>query len=377
LSAAAVVVALGAASGARANPLDGVVSAGSATITTAGNTLNVVQTTDRAVIDWRSFDIAAGERTQFYQPNSGSIAVNRVGSGSPSVIAGQLSANGNIVIVNPNGVMFTGTSVVDVGGLIATSSNVSNANVMAGGKLIFDQPGNPTASIVNDGFITVRDAGLVGFVAPNVINNGIITAKLGKVHLASGDSATVDFYGDGLINLAVSEAVTSQLVSNTGIIRADGGTYLNGSYADIAAAYTDGQVDYLYAALAKPAAIVTEIAQGRRSGALVAFPADIRKHLIDQYAYAEGELPAGTYPTLQSGPVPVTLMDSVILVHESVPDDIAYKVTKTLIRNRGQRLVAIHASMGAWDPATSVKYQGLPLHPGAIKAFREAGIAVG
>jgi TRAP transporter TAXI family solute receptor len=160
-------------------------------------------------------------------------------------------------------------------------------------------------------------------------------------------------------------------------IRADGGTYLNGSYADIAAAYTDGQVDYLYAALAKPAAIFTEIAQGRRSGALVAFPADIRKHLIDQYAYAEGELPAGTYPTLQSGPVPVTLMDSVILVHESVPDDIAYKITKTLIRNRGQRLVAIHASMGAWDPATSVKYQGLPLHPGAIKAFREAGIAVG
>jgi TRAP-type uncharacterized transport system substrate-binding protein len=130
-------------------------------------------------------------------------------------------------------------------------------------------------------------------------------------------------------------------------------------------------------ALAKPAAIFTEIAQGRRSGALVAFPADIRKHLIDQYAYAEGELPAGTYPTLQSGPVPVTLMDSVILVHESVPDDIAYKITKTLIRNRGQRLVAIHASMGAWDPATSVKYQGLPLHPGAIKAFREAGIAVG
>ena len=109
---------------------------------------------------------------------------------------------------------------------------------------------------------------------------------------------------------------------------------------------------------------------------MVGFPADIRKHLIDQYAYAEGELPAGTYPALQSGPVPVTLMDSVIMVHESVPEDVTYRITRTLIKNRGQRLVTIHSSMGAWDPAKSVQYQGLPLHAGAVKAFREAGIPV-
>jgi uncharacterized protein len=157
-------------------------------------------------------------------------------------------------------------------------------------------------------------------------------------------------------------------------IRAEGGRYLNGSYADIGSAYSDGQVDYLYAALARPAAIFTEIAQGRRIGKMVEFPAEVRKHLIDQYAYAEGILPAGTYPALQSGDVPVTLMDSVIMVHESVPDDVAYKVTRTLIRNKGQRLVNIHASMGAWDPAASCRYQGLPLHPGAAKAFREAGV---
>ena len=157
-------------------------------------------------------------------------------------------------------------------------------------------------------------------------------------------------------------------------IRAEGGTYLNGSYADIAAAYSDGQVDYLYAALARPAAIFTEIAQGRRTGKMVAFPADVRKHLIDTYAYAEGILPAATYPTLQSGDVPVTLMDSVIMVHESLPDEVATKITATLIRNKGQRLVNIHSSMGGWDPATSWKYQGLPLHPGAIKAFKAVGV---
>jgi TRAP transporter TAXI family solute receptor len=157
-------------------------------------------------------------------------------------------------------------------------------------------------------------------------------------------------------------------------IRAEGGRYLNGSYADIGAAYADGQVDYLYAALARPAAIFTEIAQGRRGGRMVAFPDDVRKHLIDQYAYSQGILPASTYPALQAGDVPVTTMDSVIMVHDSMPEDVAYKITRTLIRNKGARLVQIHASMGAWDPATSWRYPGLPLHPGAAKAFREAGV---
>jgi TRAP-type uncharacterized transport system substrate-binding protein len=133
-------------------------------------------------------------------------------------------------------------------------------------------------------------------------------------------------------------------------------------------------VDYLYAALARPAAIFTEIAQGRRGGRMVEFAPDIRKHLIDQYAYAEGVLPAGTYPALMTGDIRVTMMDSVIMVHESLPEEVAYKVTRTLIRNKGQRLVTIHASMGAWDPAVSWKYAGLPLHPGAAKAFREAGV---
>ncbi len=157
-------------------------------------------------------------------------------------------------------------------------------------------------------------------------------------------------------------------------IRSEGGRYLNGSYADIGSAYSDGQVDYLFVALAKPAAIVSEIAQGRRPARLVEFPPDIRRHLIEQYAYAEGILPAATYPSLQSGDVPVTMMDSVLMLHESVAEEVGYKVTRTLIRNKGPRLISIHASMGAWDPAASAKYRGLPLHPGAVKAFKEAGV---
>lgn len=207
-----------------ANPEGGTVSSGSATITQSGKNLNVYQSSDRAVIDWRSFNIAPDEKTQFYQPSSSSTALNRVNSMDPSYINGALSANGNIILINPNGVFFGAGSVVDVNGLIATSSDISSNSDFMNGILKFTKPGDPNASIVNNGSITAGEAGLVGLVAPNVINNGVISAKLGRVELASGDVFAVDLYGNGLMGIEVSDAVTSQTVTNTGTINADGGT---------------------------------------------------------------------------------------------------------------------------------------------------------
>ena len=208
-----------------ANPVDGVVSAGDANISSAGNTLTVTQASDKAVIDWRGFDIAHGETTNFVQPNASSMTLNRVNSNSASFIDGNLTANGNLIVVNPNGVWFGAGARVDVNSLIATTAGISNDAFMnSAGKLVFDQPGNPNAGVVNEGWITAKEAGLVGLVAPNVVNNGVIVAKMGRVHLASGDTATVDLYGDGLMDVAVSDAVTSQLVENNGIIAAEGGT---------------------------------------------------------------------------------------------------------------------------------------------------------
>ena len=210
---------------ALANPEGGVVSAGSASIATSGNTLTVNQTSNKAVIDWRGFDIGAGETTQFVQPGSTSIALNRVNSNSASRIDGNLTANGNVIIVNQNGVLFGGGAKVDVNGLVASTADIDNNKFMnSTGALTFDKAGNPNAVIANAGQITAKEAGLVGLVAPNVINSGVITAKLGRVHLASGDMATVDLYGDGLMDVAVSGSVQSQLVANRGLISADGGT---------------------------------------------------------------------------------------------------------------------------------------------------------
>jgi filamentous hemagglutinin family protein len=207
-----------------ANPAGGSVSQGSASIAQSGNTLTVTETSNKAVINWNSFDIGAGETTQFVQPSSSAIVLNRVNSTSASQIYGNLTANGNIVIINQNGVLFGAGSKVDVNSLVVSTANISDSDFMnATGPLNFNLPGNPNASIINNGTITAADAGLVGLVAPNVINNGTITANLGRVQLASGDTATVDLYGDGLMEIAVSNQVLSQVVQNNGLIQADGG----------------------------------------------------------------------------------------------------------------------------------------------------------
>lgn len=214
---------LAPAAAVRANPTDGVVQGGSATISESGNTLTVNQNSDRVVIDWRSFDIDADELTQFIQPNSSSIALNRVTSGDPSEILGTLSANGNVILINPNGVFFGAGSVVDVNGLIATSADIDTDDFM-GGSNDFNIVGSSDAQIINHGTITAADAGLVGLVAPHVENHGIIQAKLGRVHLASGDTVVADFYGDGLLQVALKdEEVTQQIVLNDGTISAQGG----------------------------------------------------------------------------------------------------------------------------------------------------------
>ncbi|MES2905990.1 MAG: filamentous hemagglutinin N-terminal domain-containing protein, partial [Pseudomonadota bacterium] len=205
-----------------ANPLDGKVSAGQATISEAGKKLDVHQQSNRAVIDWRGFDVAPDEHTQFHQPDASSVTLNRVHTDRASRINGRVTANGNVVIVNQNGVVFGKNAQVDVNGLIATTADISNKNFMRG-RMKFDRPGNPNASVVNEGTITAKQAGLVGLVAPNVTNSGVINARMGRVHLGSGDTTTVDLYGDGLMEIAVSKKVKSQLVVNTGKINADGG----------------------------------------------------------------------------------------------------------------------------------------------------------
>jgi hypothetical protein len=156
-------------------------------------------------------------------------------------------------------------------------------------------------------------------------------------------------------------------------IRSNGGRVVQGSYSDLAAAFIDGQVDYVYVALARPAAMVNEIQRGRRQATLVTFPQDVRDHLTQAYGFSQGTIPAGTYPApMQTETVPVTTMDTVLVVPTALPEEAIYRMVRSIIQNK-DKLPQIHPSMAAFNPAVACKYPGAPLHPGARRAFAEAG----
>jgi filamentous hemagglutinin family protein len=205
---------------AMALPQGGQVIGGQATITQSSpSQLTINQGSNTAAINWNSFSIGQSETTTFVQPNAGSVAINRVTGVDPSVIEGRLNANGQVVLVNPNGMLFTKTANVNVGGLVASTSGITEKNAIAG-NLTFDQGSAAGASIVNQGAITAKAGGLAALVSPSVVNNGVIVAKLGKVALASGDKWTLDLYGDRLVNFALNDQTKGEVV-NSGVIDAN------------------------------------------------------------------------------------------------------------------------------------------------------------
>ncbi len=228
------VLALGASPAALwAAPQGGTVTAGQAQVASNGNLTAITQQSQRAVIDWRSFSVGASEAVDFRQPNASAVTLNRVLGNDLSSIQGRITANGTVFLVNPNGVLFGQGAQVNVGGIVATTANISNANFMAGIDR-FDQPGDATAAVVNQGVIRVADNGIAALVGRRVSNAGFIVARLGKVALAGGDAFVLDLAGDRLVSLVLDtdtlererDAQGNPLaarVDNTGNIQAAGG----------------------------------------------------------------------------------------------------------------------------------------------------------
>lgn len=198
-----------------AAPQDGNVVAGSANIAQQGRQTTINQSSDRAIINWRGFSIGQDESVRFVQPSATSATLNRVTGDQQSVLLGHLGSNGQLILINPNGVLIGQSARLDVGSLIVTTSNIGNRDFMDG-RLLFAQPGKPGAGIVNAGTITAAEGGLVALVAPHVRNDGVIQARLGKVMLGAADTFTIDLYGDGLINLALGEQHHGQLHAGDG-----------------------------------------------------------------------------------------------------------------------------------------------------------------
>lgn len=222
LKALAVSLLMAFGANVYALPVDGVVAQGSAGISSAAGSTTINQTSQNVAINWQSFSIGIGEAVQFVQPNSSSVALNRVLGPDPSSILGSLSANGKVFLLNPNGVLFGRGAQVNVGGLVASTLNMSDGDFMAGR---YHFAGNSNATVLNQGSINAP-GGFVALLGAEVGNDGIILARLGTVALAAGSAMTLDVAGDGLLNVTVSQGAVNALVQNGGLIQADGGQVL-------------------------------------------------------------------------------------------------------------------------------------------------------
>jgi len=216
---AAGLYIIGTGATAYALPEGGQVAAGQAAITTAGSTMTIAQQTAQAIINWQNFGIGSGEAVHINQPNSQAILLNRVIGSNPSEIFGQLTANGQVILVNPNGVFFRPGSSVDVGGLTASTLNIANEDFLKGQLRFAGDSQNP---VINAGSITAQN-GYVNLLAKEVVNEGIIAAQTGSVNLAAGSGMSLDYNGDGKMTVAVTDGAYQSAVANKKLIQADGG----------------------------------------------------------------------------------------------------------------------------------------------------------
>ena len=206
---------------ALAAPVGGQVVSGSATIAKPNaSTVQINQTTNKAVLEWQKFSIARGESVIFNQPNASSVALNRVLGGDPSQIFGSLKANGSVFLVNPAGVLFAPGASVNVGGLVGSTLSISNADFNAGNYRFVNS--GKAGEVLNQGSINAAN-GYVGLIGPRVGNDGKIIADAGSVGFGAGDKVTLSFGSTGLLNIKVDAAAVAASIDNKGTVQADGG----------------------------------------------------------------------------------------------------------------------------------------------------------
>ena len=223
---AGVLLALSLGGTAYAMPTGGQIQSGQGTIAQNGKNMTVTQQSGKMAVDWTQFNIARDEAVKFAQPGRDAVALNRITGGQKSVIDGALSANGNLFLVNPNGVVFGKTSSIEVGSLVASTAQISDtfmknfASSTANLNLTIGD-GNSSA-ILNEGTITAQ-GGLVALHAAQVENTGTISNPGGTVALAAAKQLTLSPDSDGKLNYAVDGELAQAKALNSGRIQADGG----------------------------------------------------------------------------------------------------------------------------------------------------------
>jgi filamentous hemagglutinin family protein len=205
-------------------PTGGQVVVGNGQLSQQGKLLIIQQNSNKLGLDWQSFNIGSGATVEFRQPGASAIALNRVLGNSGSQIYGQLRANGQVFLTNPNGVLFAPGARVDVGGLVASTLDLTQQD-FAEGRYVFNARGanGTSASVVNQGSLRASAGGYLALFGQQVANQGDIAVDAGSVVLASGRAATVSISGSGLLQAVVAPNLLPGSVDHSGRISADGG----------------------------------------------------------------------------------------------------------------------------------------------------------
>ena len=202
-----------------AAPKGGQVVSGTASFQQNGN-LTVITAGNRSVINYGSFNIAAGETVKFVQPGASSSVLNRVvGSANPTEIFGSLQANGHVFIVNPYGIYFRNGSVINVGGLYAGAGNLSDADFTKGKIHFTDLAGD----VRNDGIIIADNH--IALMGANVVNTGSLKSNAGLAMMVSGKEVYVGEKNGNIFvqangNAAAAPSAASGSVVNRGTVAA-------------------------------------------------------------------------------------------------------------------------------------------------------------
>jgi filamentous hemagglutinin family protein len=212
-------------------PEGGQIVAGQGAVSHLDNETRIQQASERLSIDWKSFDLNSDERIQFIQPTSSSIAFNRILSDKGSLIQGRIDANGQVVLINPNGLIFTEGASVNAGGLIASALQMNDQDYL-NGKFTIKALEGSEGRVINSGLLNAAAGGNISLLGKSVENKGLISAQLGSVNLAAGKGAVLTFDPNGLVGVRVTEAVLQKdlgvdvAVVNSGEIQAEGGKVL-------------------------------------------------------------------------------------------------------------------------------------------------------
>ncbi len=218
---------------------------GVAGVITHGNVMTVNQHPSRAVLNWQSFDIAKGNTVQFQQPSSNAIALNRIFQNSPSEIFGKLKANGQIYLINQNGIVFGRSARVDTNSLVASSLDMSDAifnnlgiagaiNDASEAKAAFAGSGDLGAVAVAPGAeLRAAEGGRIVLLAPEVKNGGTVETPGGQAILAAAKDKVYLAAADGDPNLRglLVEVETGGTVTNNGTVSAPRGNVTLIGYA--------------------------------------------------------------------------------------------------------------------------------------------------